>query len=197
MPTLIDRPTFFSFQLTRAQKLRTKNITRNILNTNAPKDSYVNKLADKTQEVEELQKRVQELQAQLVNARATSVYKDDSIAQAEEVHFIEEKVMTQDAEIVENTVIKSDQVDPLVNVKTTNTYNNVNNDDLFAQAEVWKYKIDRIYNEIQTALENYYLMSSKERLLKLRTKFKESTEQNHQTINIDDEFVHRVRAFKK
>lgn len=193
MPTLIDRPTFF----TRAQKLRTKNITRNILNTNAPKDSYVNKLADKTQEVEELQKRVQELQAQLVNARATSVYKDDSIAQAEEVHFIAEKVMTQDAEIVENTVIKSDQVDPLVNVKTTNTYNNVNNDDLFAQAEVWKYKIDRIYNEIQTALENYYLMSSKERLLKLRTKFKESTEQNHQTINIDDEFVHRVRAFKK
>lgn len=188
MPTLIDRPTFF----TRAQKLRTKNITRNILNTNAPKDSYVNKLADKTQEVEELQKRVQELQAQLVNARATSVYKDDSIAQAQE-----EKVMTQDAEIVENTVIKSDQVDPLVNVKTTNTYNNVNNDDLFAQAEVWKYKIDRIYNEIQTALENYYLMSSKERLLKLRTKFKESTEQNHQMINIDDEFVHRVRAFKK
>lgn len=185
-----DRSTdLFSFHFTRAQKLRTKNITRNILNTNAPKDSYVNKLADKTQLVEELQKRVQELQAQLVNARATSVYKDDSIVQAEEVHFIEE--------IVENTVIKSDQVDPLANVKTTNTYNNVDNDGLIDQAEVWKYKIDRIYNEIQTALENYYLMSSKERLLKLRTKFKETTEQNHQTINIDDKFVHRVRAFKK
>lgn len=80
--------------------------------------------------------------------------------------------------------------------KTANTHNvnnNVNNTDLLmVQADEWKLKIDKIYIDIRTAQENYYTMSSKEKLLKLRTKYKEYTEQNRKIFNIDGEFMKRV-----
>lgn len=76
---------------------------------------------------------------------------------------------------------------------TANVNNNVNNADiLLTQADEWKLKIDKIYNDIRTAQENYYTMSSKEKLLKLRTKYKEYTEQNRKMFNIDGEFMKRV-----
>lgn len=89
----------------------------------------------------------------------------------------------------------------LADAKTTtttaiNVNNNVNNSDiLMAQADEWKLKIDKIYNDIRTAQENYYTMSSKEKLLKLRTKYKEYTEHNRKKFNIDGEFMKRVSKF--
>lgn len=74
--------------------------------------------------------------------------------------------------------------------------NNVNSNEvmanMMAQVDVWKTKIDKIYTDIRTAQENYYTMSSKEKLLKLRTKYKEHTEQNRKLFNMDGEFVKRV-----
>lgn len=78
----------------------------------------------------------------------------------------------------------------------SSTNNNVNAKDVMAnymaETEQWKQKIDKIYNDIRAAQENFYLMSSKEKLLKLRTKYKENTEQNRKLFNIDGEFVKRV-----
>lgn len=141
---------FLSF---RAQKIRTTTITKSLFKTNLPKEYYVNKLTDKTLEVEGLQKIIQSLRAQLADAKTTTT-----------------------------TAI--------------NVNNNVNNSDiLMAQADEWKLKIDEIYNDIRTAQENYYTMSSKEKLLKLRTKYKEYTEHNRKKFNIDGEFMKRVSKF--
>lgn len=146
-PTSLLNCLFF-FQSIRAQKIRTTTITKNLFKTNLPKEFYINKLTDKTLEVESLQKCIRALQDQLANAKAITVN------------------------------------------------NNVHNDELLAQVESWRPKIDKIYNDIRTAQENYYTMSSKEKLLKLRTKYKEYTEHNRKMFNIDGDFMKRVSKFK-
>lgn len=107
----------------------------------------MNKLTDKTREVEELQKCIKALQSQLAD-------------------------------------------------RTSAANNNVNPNgimaNMMAQADVWKQKIDKVYNDIQSAQENYYMMSSKEKLLKLRTKWKEHTEQSRKLFSMDGEFAKRV-----
>ncbi|XP_055321638.1 kinesin-like protein KIF18A isoform X2 [Sitodiplosis mosellana] len=134
----------------RAQKIRTTTITKNLFKSNLPKEYYVNKLTDKTHEVEELQKCIKALQAQIHADRCASMN------------------------------------------------NNLNPEEVIArykaQAETWKQKIDKIYNDIRTAQENYYMMSSKEKLLKLRTKFKESTEKSRKIFSIDSECMKRDLA---
>lgn len=82
--------------------------------------------------------------------------------------------------------------DQLANAKATKDNNNVHNDELLAQVENWRPTIDKIYNDIRTAQENYYTMSSKEKLLKLRTKYKEYTEHSRKMFNIDGDFMKRV-----
>lgn len=175
----------FPANSSRAQKLRTKTITQNLTNTNAPKKHYSNELADKTQEVEVLRKRIQELQAQLAEANSTK--RDDPIVQDEDVQVNEEKKIT-----VNNSVIKDDLVHHCINEETMKIHDQINDDSLIAQAETWKYKIDKIYDEVRTALENYYSMFSKEKLLKLRTEYKQSAEQNRQMTNINGESIQRV-----
>lgn len=131
----------------RAQKIRTGTITKSTFKSNLPKEYYVNKLTDKTNEVAELQKCIQTLQAQLAE-RCSSV----------------------------NNNMNSDEI--------------MNN--LMAQVDIWKHKIDKIFSDIRMAQENYYTMSSKEKLLKLRTKYKEYTEQNRKLFNIDGDSMKRV-----
>lgn len=94
------------------------------------------------------------------------------------VRALQEQLATATAQTIQST--------------DNNTNNNVNNDNLLAQAEIWKQKIDKIFNDIRAAQENYYTMSSKEKLLKLRTKCKENTEHNRKMFNIDGEFMKRV-----
>lgn len=130
----------------RAQKIRTTTITKNLFKSNLPKEFYVNKLTDKTLEVEELQKCIKALQTQLAE-RTTA-----------------------------NNIANPNGI--MANI--------------IAQADIWKHKIDKIYNDIRTAQENYYMMSSKEKLLKLRTKCKEHTEQSRKLFSMDGEFVKRV-----
>lgn len=82
----------------------------------------------------------------------------------------------------------------------TNVDNNQNSEEtlaaaaaqIMAQAENWRTKIDAIYQDILSAQENFYTMSSKEKLLKLRTQLKENTEKSRKTFNIDGEFMKRV-----
>lgn len=138
----------FPLNLIRAQKIRTTAITKNLFKSNLPKEYYVNKLTDKTLEVEELQKCIKALQAQIHSDRCTSMN------------------------------------------------NNLNPEEVIAtykaQAETWKQKIDKIYSDIRTAQENFYMMSSKEKLLKLRTRYKECTEQNRKLFSVDSECMKRV-----
>lgn len=108
----------------------------------------MNKLTDKTVEVEELQKCIKALQAQIHSDRCS------------------------------------------------NMNNNMNPEEVIAtykaQAETWKQKIDKIYGDIRTAQENYYTMASKEKLLKLRTKYKEATETNRKLFSMDSDCMKRV-----
>lgn len=108
----------------------------------------MNKLTDKTNEVEELQKCIKALQAQIQSNQCVS------------------------------------------------TNNNLNREEMIAtykaQAESWKQKIDKIYNDIRFAQENYYMMSSKEKLLKLRTKYKECTEKSRKIFSMDSDCMKRV-----
>lgn len=138
-------------QFFRAQKIRTTTIKKSLFKTNLPKEYYVNKLTDKTLEVEELQKCIKSLQAQLAE-RCSAVN------------------------------------------------NNVNPEEILAnymaQADSWKEKIDKIYKDIRTAQENYYMMSSKEKLLKLRTKYKENTEQSRKLFSMDNECMKKVSKIR-
>lgn len=143
----------YPFNPLRAQKIRTTTITKNLFKSNLPKEYYVNKLTDKTVEVEELQKCIKALQAQIHSDRFTSMNNNQN----------PEEVIA--------------------------TYK--------AQAETWKNKIDKIYSDIRAAQENYYMMSSKEKLLKLRTKYKECTEQNRKLFSVDSECMKRVSKRKK
>lgn len=135
----------------RAQKIRTTTITKNLYKTNLPKEYYVNKLTDKTLMVEELQKCIQELQAQLADAQLSAAM---------------------------NKNVNTDQIMA----------------SLLAQTEIWKHRIDKIYDDIRSAQENFFTMSSKEKILKLRTKYKEFTEQNRKLFSIDGESTKRVSA---
>lgn len=63
---------------------------------------------------------------------------------------------------------------------------------LLAEKEAWKEKIDKIYTDLRIAGENFFSMSSKEKLLQLRTKFKETLEQNRKLFNMNGEFLKRV-----
>lgn len=154
------------FRLHRAQKIRTTAITKNLFKSNLPKEYYVNKLTDKTNEVEELQKCIRTLQAQLADAKATAAAAAATAA----------------------------------TVSTTNANNDQNSDEalaaaaaqMVAQAESWRAKIDSVYQDILSAQENFYTMSSKEKLLKLRTQLKETTEKSRKTFNIDGEYMKRV-----
>lgn len=127
----------------------------------------MNKLTEKTHEVEGLQKCIRTLQAQLADAKAAAA-----------------------AAAATATI-------------STNVDNNQNTDEilaaaaaqLMAQAESWRTKIDAVYQDILSAQENFYTMSSKEKLLKLRTQLKENTEKSRKTFNIDGEFMKRV-SFK-
>lgn len=150
--------------INRAQKIRTTTITKNLFKSNLPKEYYVNKLTDKTHEVDELQKCIRTLQAQLADAKA---------AAAEVV-----------AATTTTTVSTNDQnSDELLAAATA---------QLVAQAECWRAKIDSVYQDILNAQENFYTMSSKEKLLKLRTQLKENTEKSRKTFSIDGEFMKRV-----
>lgn len=115
--------------------------------SNLPKEYYVNKLTEKTRDVEQLQECIQTLRAQLAE-------------------------------------------------RCTNVNNNVNSDqimaNLMAQVDTWKHNIDKVFSDIRMAQENYYMMSSKEKLLKLRTKSKEHTEQNRKLFSIDGDSMKRV-----
>lgn len=153
----------------RAQKIRTTAVTKNLFKSNLPKEYYVNKLNDKTHEVDGLQKCIRTLQVQLADAKAAAA-----------------------AAVAATTTTTT--------TLSTNIDNNQNADEilaaaaaqLVAQAESWRAKIDSVYQDILSAQENFYTMSSKEKLLKLRTQLKENTEKSRKTFNIDGEFMKRV-----
>lgn len=125
----------------------------------------MNKLNDKANEVDGLQKCIRALQAQLADAKAAAA--------------------------------------AAATTATSNVVNNHNGDEslaaaaaqIVAQAESWRVKIDSIYHDMLSAQENFYTMSSKEKLLKLRTQLKENTEKSRKTFNIDGEFMKRVSLY--
>lgn len=63
---------------------------------------------------------------------------------------------------------------------------------LLAESESWKKRIDKAYADIRVASENFFSMSSKEKLLKLRTKFKETVEHHRKLFNMNGENLKRV-----
>lgn len=154
---------FFSVsRIIRAQKIRTTAITKNLFKSNLPKEFYVNKLNDKTHEVNELQNCIRTLQAQLADAKAAAA-----------------------ATATTATLSTNDQNSDETSAAAAAA-------QMMAQAESWRIKIDAVYQDILSAQENFYTMSSKEKLLKLRTQLKENTEKSRKTFNIDGEFMKRV-----
>lgn len=113
-----------------------------------PKEYYVRKLTDTTNEVDQLKTYIKTLETQLAQ----------------------------------------------LNNKNNNNANGnqLTLENLLAEKEEWVERIDKIYDNIRIAQENYYSMSSKEKLLKLRTKYKENTEKNRKLFNMDGEFLKRV-----
>lgn len=65
---------------------------------------------------------------------------------------------------------------------------------LLADKESWQQRIDKAYTDLRVACENYFSMSSKEKLLKVRIKFKETLEQNRKLFNMNGDFLKRVSA---
>lgn len=121
----------------------------------------MNKLTDKTNEVQELQKCIRTLQAQLADANAAAATAAAATTISANGQNTDEALAAAAAQLV-------------------------------AQAENWRAKIDAVYQDILSAQENFYTMSSKEKLLKLRTQLKETTEKSRKTFNIDGEFMKRV-----
>lgn len=120
----------------------------------------MNKLTDKSHEVDELRKCIQTLQAQLADAKA---------AAARSTNVTNNQQNGNEANV---TAVAAAAADQLV--------------------ESWRRKIDLVYQDILSAQENFYTMSSREKLLKLRTQLKENTEKSRKTFNIDGEFMKRV-----
>lgn len=86
--------------------------------------------------------------------------------------------------------------------KTKNNIDNNNSDkagwnDLMSQFDTWKGKLDATYKDVIVAQENYYRMSSKEKLLKLRTKLKEAADHKRKLFNIDGDSLKRVSKTTK
>lgn len=63
---------------------------------------------------------------------------------------------------------------------------------ILTEKESWKGKIDKVYTDLRVACENYFSMSSKEKLLKVRIKFKETLEQNRKLFNMNGDSLKRV-----
>lgn len=68
---------------------------------------------------------------------------------------------------------------------------------LLADKESWRQKLDKVYTDLRVACENYFAMSSKEKLLKVRIKFKETLEQNRKLFNMNGDCLKRVSATTK
>lgn len=85
----------------------------------------------------------------------------------------------------------------LADEKSKTNINNNNSDkigwnDLMSEFDTWKEKLDATYKDVIVAQENYYKMSSKEKLLKLRTKLKEAADHKRKLFNIDGDSLKRV-----
>lgn len=82
--------------------------------------------------------------------------------------------------------------------KSSNNNNNSNENtlEMLQEAELWKKQIDELFDEVKTAQDNFFAMTSKEKLLKFRSKLKENNEQNRKIFYIDAENLVRVSKQK-
>lgn len=65
-------------------------------------------------------------------------------------------------------------------------------ENLMSQVAKWQEKIDKVYIDLQTAQSSYFNLHSKEKILILRTKLKEQTEDTRKLFSLNGQSLDRV-----